>query len=99
MGGLDAAIACAEVIAGGVPQHELAAAAERAVLDVNLGGVLNLARVAVPALLRRPEPRSGRLPAVASAAASRGLPMLGAYCAAKSGVAGAVIPVDGGMTL
>jgi len=60
------------------------------VLDIDLGGVLNLARVAVPALLRRPEPRHGRFIAVASAAATRGLPMLAAYCAAKAGVAGFV---------
>jgi NAD(P)-dependent dehydrogenase (short-subunit alcohol dehydrogenase family) len=46
--------------------------------------------VAVPALLRRPEPRSGRFLAVASAAATRGLPMLAAYCAAKAGVAGLI---------
>ena len=89
-GGLDAAIACAGVIAGGVPQWELAPRTEQAVLDIDLGGVLNLARAAVPALLRRPEPRSGRFVAVASAAATRGLPMLAAYCAAKSGVAGLV---------
>jgi NAD(P)-dependent dehydrogenase (short-subunit alcohol dehydrogenase family) len=60
------------------------------VLDVDLGGVLNLARAAVPALLRRPEPRSGRFIAVASAAATSGLPMLAAYCAAKAGVTGAI---------
>ena len=89
-GGLDAAIACAGVIGGGVPQWELAPQTEQAVLDINLGGVLNLARVAVPALLRRPEPRTGRFLAVASAAATRGLPMLAAYCAAKAGVAGLI---------
>jgi SDR family mycofactocin-dependent oxidoreductase len=89
-GGLDAALACAGVIAGGVPHWEFAPDAERAVLDVDLGGVLNLARAAVPALLRRPEPRSGRFLAVASAAATRGLPQLAAYCAAKAGVAGFV---------
>ena len=89
-GGLDAAIACAGVIAGGVPQWEVPAEQERAVLDIDLGGVLNLARAAVPALLRRPEPRSGRFLAVASAAATRGLPMLAAYCAAKAGVAGLI---------
>jgi SDR family mycofactocin-dependent oxidoreductase len=87
-GGLDAAIACAGVIAGGRPHWEVPAEQEQAVLDVDLGGVLSLARVAVPALLRRPEPRSGRFLAVASAAATRGLPMLAAYCAAKAGVAG-----------
>jgi SDR family mycofactocin-dependent oxidoreductase len=89
-GGVDAAIAAAGVIGGGVPQWQLPAEQERAVLDVDLAGVLNLARAAVPALLRRPEPRSGRFLAVASAAASRGLPMLAAYCAAKAGVAGLV---------
>src|SRR5215472_11777208 len=89
-GGLDAAIGCAGVIAGGAPQWEIPLAEEKAVLDVDLGGVLNLARVAVPALLRRPLPRSGRFLAVASAAAARGLPLLTAYCAAKAGVAGLI---------
>lgn len=89
-GGLDAAVAAAGVIAGGVPLWELPLAQQQAVLDVDLVGVLHLARAAVPALLRRPVPRSGRLVAVASAAATRGLPMLAAYCAAKAGVTGAV---------
>ena len=89
-GGLDAAVAAAGVIAGGVPAWEVPPGQERAVLDVDLGGVLNLARVAVPALLRRSEPRRGRFVAVASAAATRGLPMLAAYCAAKAGVTGFV---------
>ncbi|MGO8726131.1 MAG: mycofactocin-coupled SDR family oxidoreductase [Streptosporangiaceae bacterium] len=89
-GGLDAALAVAGVIAGGVPAWQVPARQEQAVLDIDLGGVLNLARAALPALLRRPEPRSGRFLAVASAAASRGLPMLAAYCAAKAGVAGFV---------
>jgi SDR family mycofactocin-dependent oxidoreductase len=89
-GGLDAAIACAGVIAGGVAGWKLPAAEQRAVLDVNLGGVLALAHAAIPALLDRPEPRAGRFLAVASAAATRGLPLLAAYCAAKAGVAGFV---------
>jgi SDR family mycofactocin-dependent oxidoreductase len=89
-GGLDAAIAVAGVIAGGVPAWRVPVGQERAVLDIDLAGVLNLARAAVPALLRRPEPRRGRFLAVASAAATRGLPMLAAYCAAKAGVAGFV---------
>ncbi len=89
-GGLDAAIAAAGVIAGGAPLWEVPVEQQRAVLDVDLGGVLHLARAAVPALLRRPVPRSGRFLAVASAAATRGLPMLAAYCAAKAGVAGLV---------
>lgn len=89
-GGLDAAIAAAGVIAGGVPLWDMPIEQERAVLDVCLGGVTNLARAAVPALLDRPAPRSGRFLAVASAAATKGLPQLAAYCAAKAGVAGLV---------
>jgi SDR family mycofactocin-dependent oxidoreductase len=89
-GGLDAAIACAGAIAGGIDQWQLPLAAEQALLDINLSGVLNLARVAVPALLRRPQPRSGRFIAVASGAATKGLEKLVAYSAAKAGVTGAV---------
>jgi SDR family mycofactocin-dependent oxidoreductase len=89
-GGLDAALAVAGVIAGGRPLWEMPAAELDAVLDVDLRGAVTLARVAVPALLRRPEPRSGRFIAVASAAATRGLPLLAAYCAAKAGVTGLV---------
>jgi SDR family mycofactocin-dependent oxidoreductase len=89
-GGLDAAVAAAGVIAGGVPLWEMPEAQQRAVLDTDLGGVISLARAAIPALLRRPEPRSGRFLAVASAAATRGLPLLAAYCAAKAGVTGLI---------
>src|SRR3954453_7728004 len=89
-GGLDAAFAVAGVVGGGRLHWETDSATEDAVLDVDLRGVLNLSRVAVPALMRRPEPRSGRFVAVASAAATRGLPRLAAYCAAKAGVTGFV---------
>lgn len=89
-GGLDAMIAVAGVIAGGVPLWEMPEEQEAAVLDVNLRGTLVAARVAVPELLRRPTPRNGRFIAVASAAATRGLPLLAAYCAAKAGVTGLV---------
>ncbi|MGW3963606.1 mycofactocin-coupled SDR family oxidoreductase [Amycolatopsis sp. NPDC005003] len=89
-GGLDVAVAAAGVIAGGVPLWEVPPEQEKAVLEVNLNGVVNLARAAVPALLRRPRPRSGRFLAIASASATRGLPMLAAYCAAKAAVAGLV---------
>jgi SDR family mycofactocin-dependent oxidoreductase len=89
-GGLDAAVAAAGVIGGGAPHWQTDRATERSVLAIDLGGVLELARVAVPALLRRSEPRGGRFLAVASAAATRGLPGLAAYCAAKAGVAGFV---------
>ena len=89
-GGLDAMIAVAGVIAGGVPLWEMPVEQEEAVVDANLRSVLVAARVGIPALLRRPEPRAGRFVAVASAAATRGLPMLAAYCAAKAGVTGLV---------
>jgi SDR family mycofactocin-dependent oxidoreductase len=89
-GRLDAAIACAGAIAGGVPLWDMPAEAERAVLDINLVGVMNLASAALPVLLRQPEPRHGRFLGVASTAATHGLPMLAAYCAAKAGVVGLV---------
>jgi SDR family mycofactocin-dependent oxidoreductase len=89
-GGLDAMVAVAGVIAGGVPLWEMPAGELGAVLGVDLGGPIAAARVGVPALLRRPAPRSGRFLAVASAAATRGMPMISAYGAAKAGVAGLV---------
>jgi SDR family mycofactocin-dependent oxidoreductase len=89
-GGLDAILAVAGVIAGGVPLWEMPAEQESAVVDIDLRSVLVAARVGIPALLRRPEPRSGRFIAVASAAATRGLPLLAAYCAAKAGVTGLI---------
>src|SRR6185312_12189057 len=87
-GGLDAMIAVAGVVAGGVPLWEMPRERIAAVLEIDLGSVVVAARTGIPALLRRPEPRAGRFLAVASAAATRGLPMLAAYCAAKAGVAG-----------
>jgi SDR family mycofactocin-dependent oxidoreductase len=89
-GGLDAMIAVAGVIAGGVPFWEMPVERQQAVVEGNLTTVMTAARAGVPALLRRAEPRQGRFIAVASAAATRGLPMLAAYCAAKAGVTGFV---------
>jgi NAD(P)-dependent dehydrogenase (short-subunit alcohol dehydrogenase family) len=60
------------------------------VLDVDLEAVIAVARASIPIMLRRPAPRHGRFVAVASTAASRGLPMLAAYGAAKAGVVGLV---------
>lgn len=89
-GELDAIVANAGVIAGGAPAWEVPPEQERAVLGVCLDGVMVTARAGIPALLRRPAPRRGRFVATASAAATRGLPGLAAYCAAKAGVAGFV---------
>ena len=87
-GGVDVAIACAGAMGGGAPQWETSLEQERAIVEINLDGVMNLARVTVPAMLNRPAPRSGRFIAIASAGATRGLPMLAAYCAAKAGITG-----------
>ncbi len=87
-GGIDAAVACAGAMGGGAPHWETSPETERVVLDVNLDGVLNLARVSIPSMLNRPAPRAGRFLAVASAGATRGLPKLAAYCAAKAGITG-----------
>ena len=89
-GGLDAVVAVAGVIAGGVPLWEMPSDQLAAVLDVDLLGPIVAARVGIPALLRRPAPRQGRYLAVASAAATTGLPRLAAYGAAKAGVTGLV---------
>lgn len=89
-GGIEAIIAAAGVVAGGVPLWEMPQEQLDAVIDVNLGGAITAARAGIPALLRRPEPRSGRFIAIASTAGERGLPMLAAYSAAKAGITGLI---------
>ena len=89
-GGVEVMVANAGVIAGGAPAWELPQEEEDAVVEACLRGVMVAARVGIPALLRRPEPRVGRFIATASAASFRGLPGLAAYCAAKAGVSGFV---------
>jgi len=89
-GRLDAVVAAAGAIAGGPTAWETDDDLWDAMVAVNLTGVLRLARVTVPHLLARPEPRSGRFVAIASAASLEGLPRLAAYTAAKSGVVGLV---------
>ncbi|MFD2418816.1 mycofactocin-coupled SDR family oxidoreductase [Amycolatopsis pigmentata] len=89
-GGLDAAVACAAVIAGGTPLWETPDEDWDALFDHGVRGVFQLARAAIPALLRRKEPRSGRFVALASAAAHRGLWHLAGYNAAKHAVVGLI---------
>jgi SDR family mycofactocin-dependent oxidoreductase len=89
-GRLDAAVGVAGVLSGGGPLWETTDEQLRTMLDVDVVGVYRLARAAVPALLSSPPPRHGRFVAVASAAGSRGLPRLAAYCAAKHAVVGLV---------
>jgi SDR family mycofactocin-dependent oxidoreductase len=95
-GELEGIVANAGVIAGGGPAWEMSQAEEDAVVDVCLRGPMVAARVGVPALLRRPQPRAGRFVAIASAAGLRGLPGLAAYGAAKAGVSNfvAALAVD-----
>lgn len=90
LGTIDAAVACAGVIAGGQPLWETPDDVYDAVLSVNLDGVRRLFSAAVPVLLEAPAPRQGRLVAVASAAAHVGLLHLAAYSAAKHAVVGLV---------
>jgi SDR family mycofactocin-dependent oxidoreductase len=87
-GELDAFVANAGAIAGGVPAWEIPAEQERALFEVNLEAVILAARLVVPALLGRPRPRAGRFVAVTSSGAARGMSGLATYCAAKAGVTG-----------
>ena len=89
-GHVDVAVAAAGVIAGGAPLWDTASAQLDVLLDVNLRGVAHLAAAAVPAMLRRPEPRQGRFVAIASAAAHRGLWHLAGYVASKHAALGLV---------
>lgn len=89
-GGLDAAVSVAGAIVGGSPVWKETPDAYQTMIDVNLTGVWNLARAALPVMLERPSPRSGRFVVVASAAGLVGMPRLGAYVAAKHGGVGLV---------
>ena len=89
-GRIDAAVAAAGAIAGGPEVWQTDEATWDVMVGINLTGVFHLAKAAIPHLLAQPEPRSGRFVAVASAASVDGLPRLGAYTAAKAGVAGLI---------
>ena len=89
-GGVDAAVAAAGALVGGDPAWTTSDASWTTMIGVNLEGVWRLARAAVPAMLRRPEPRAGRFVAVSSAGGDVGLPFVAGYVAAKHGVNGLV---------
>lgn len=89
-GGLDAAVAAAAIMAGGQPLWETSNDQWDNLFEVGVRGVVNLARAAIPLLLQRPQPRSGRFVALASAAAHRGLYHLAGYNAAKHAVVGLI---------
>lgn len=85
---LRAAVAVAGLMAGAGPAWEQDDAAFEQDLGVNLMGVVNLARAAVPRLLAAPEPRLGRFVCVVSSAGERGLPQLASYVASKHAALG-----------
>ena len=89
-GGLDAAVGVAGVLIAAGRVWEMSEGQWHATLDTNLTGTFNLARAAVPAMLARPAPRSGRFVAVSSAAALKATPRLAAYSASKAGIVGFV---------
>jgi SDR family mycofactocin-dependent oxidoreductase len=87
-GRLDAAVAVAGVVCGGPPLWETGDAQWDVQFDVNVTGVRHLAAAAVPVLLKAPEPRQGRVVAVASAAGLLGLRRMSGYSASKHAVIG-----------
>lgn len=89
-GRLDAAVAAAAVVAGGVPLWETPEADLDLLWDVDVKGVWNTAAVTVPAMLAGPDPAGARFVAIASAAGHHGLHHLAAYTAAKHAVVGTV---------
>ncbi|MGA4792464.1 mycofactocin-coupled SDR family oxidoreductase [Nocardia sp. AB354] len=89
-GPIGAAVGAASVITGGKPLWETRTPEWDPMFDVGVHGVANLARAALPAMLTRPEPRSGRFIAVASAAGHHGMWHLSGYSAAKHAVVGMV---------
>ncbi|SEG67170.1 SDR family mycofactocin-dependent oxidoreductase [Thermomonospora echinospora] len=88
-GDLVAAVAVAGIIGADGPAWEQTPADLDRDLSVNLHGVANLARAAVPRLLLAPRGR-GRFVAVVSSAGERGLPRLASYVAAKHAALGYV---------
>ena len=87
-GRLDAVVANAGVVAGGVPLWEMSDAAFDAVMSVNVLGTRRLIEAAVPTLLGNGG--FGRIVAVASAAGQLGLRHMAAYSAAKHAVVGLI---------
>jgi SDR family mycofactocin-dependent oxidoreductase len=86
-GGLTAAVAVAGIIGSDGLAWELSPQDLDRDLAVNFHGVANLARAAVPHLLRAGQGRA-RFVAVVSTAGEAGLPRLGAYVAAKHAALG-----------
>ena len=89
-GRLDAVVAAAGVVVGGLPQWETPDAHLQTLLDVNVWGVWNTAATTIPTLLAGDAPHQCRFVAIASAAGERGLFNLTGYTASKHAVIGIV---------
>jgi SDR family mycofactocin-dependent oxidoreductase len=89
-GRLDAVVAAAGVVVGGLPQWETPDQHLRTLIDVNVLGVWNTATATIPTMLASPERSGCRFVALASAAGERGLPHLTGYTASKHAVIGIV---------
>jgi short-subunit dehydrogenase len=63
--------------------HEFSAADFAEIIHVNLLGVANSVEAVLPGMIER---KRGHLVGISSLASFRGLPMMSAYCASKSGV-------------
>ena len=88
-GGLDVVVTAAGVMGGGgASAWSLTDTSWDLNIDINLTGVWRTIRAAVPAMLERPHPRTGRVITIASAAGMRGNPTIADYTAAKHGVIG-----------
>ncbi|MDZ5621049.1 mycofactocin-coupled SDR family oxidoreductase [Nocardioides sp. HM23] len=89
-GRLDAVVAAAGVVVGGLAQWETPEEHLRTLIDINVIGVWNTAAAALPSMLVGPDPGGCRFVAVASAAGERGLYNLTGYVASKHAVIGIV---------
>ncbi len=89
-GGLDVAVACASVIAGGTPLWETDTAVRDGLLAADAATAWNLASAAVPHLLRRPAEARPTVVVLTSAAGAHGLYGLSAYVVAKHAATGVV---------
>jgi SDR family mycofactocin-dependent oxidoreductase len=89
-GRLDAVVAAAGVVVGGLPQWETPDDYLRTLLDINVLGVWNTATATIPVMLAGDAPGECRFVAIASAAGERGLFNLTGYTASKHAVIGIV---------
>jgi len=89
-GRLDAVVAAAGVVVGGLPQWETPDEHLTTLIDINVLGVWNTAAATIPAMLGGADPSGCRFVAIASAAGERGLHNLTGYTLSKHAVIGIV---------